>query len=163
MFKKKVYLLLLCIFLFSTMFCYAKDYSFLDEKEKPILTLWAKADKMVYCLNEDTVNINVYLKNNSDETLELVEPAIDKRSFVIQIEQPDEEKQNLLEIYGLDLKTIRLFPGKRIKFPINFSPETLGEHKVHVLYNGFNDKTISVAPVSVFVVRQNATDEEVEE
>ncbi len=120
--------------------------------EKPeSLKVEAVSERMIYSLGQE-VNITVYLKNISEDTLELVEPAIDKRSLNFDITLPNTKKEKLLDIYGLTLETVRLAPKKRLKFTAKFTPESSGNYFIDVRYNGFQNKTLSAITVSVFVV-----------
>lgn len=116
------------------------------------IILTVKAEQMIYRLEAEPVNLNVYIANNSEEPLEIIEPAIDRRSLFVEILSPDGKTDNMVAIYGLNLKTIRLMPGKRVKYLINFTPEIQGEFIIKVYYNGFGDKPIEASPVTVFVV-----------
>ena len=65
---------------------------------------------------------------------------------------PDGKKDKLLDIYGLKLKTIRLYPKKRLRFKTEFIPETAGNYDIKVSYHGFVEEMLKADPVTVFVV-----------
>jgi hypothetical protein len=46
------------------------------------LVIVAKTDRMIYKVDQD-VNITVYLKNKTEEAVDIVEPAIDPQSFML--------------------------------------------------------------------------------
>ncbi len=120
--------------------------------QENLLELLVKTDRMIYRLDE-SVFITLYLINNTDEPLEVVEPAVDRNSFNVEIMQPNNKKEKLLAIYGLELKKIRLYSKKRLKFVTKFTPELLGEYQINVRYNGFGQKPLVGNPVKLFVVR----------
>ncbi|MFH1093790.1 MAG: hypothetical protein V1739_06530 [Candidatus Omnitrophota bacterium] len=118
---------------------------------KKSLKLEVKSTKMINELNKP-VEINIYLRNISGEPLEITEPAIDENSFMIEITMPDGKKDKLLDIYGLKLKTIRLYPKKKLKFKTEFIAETAGNYDIKVSYNGFAEEMLEADPITVFVV-----------
>lgn len=122
-----------------------------DEENVP-LKLLAGTERMIYKIDQK-VPITVYLKNIGENPVEIVEPAIDKRSFFFEITFPDGKKDKLLDIYGLSLQKITLPPKKRIKFTASFTPEFSGEYHVEVRYFGYNDATLTAAPVIIHVVK----------
>jgi len=124
---------------------------FADEENKVYIK--AFTDKMIYYLN-DTVKITVYIVNESDEPIEVIEPAIDRRSLFIDIVQPDNKKEKLSVIYGLSLNHIRLYPQKRIKFQTEFGADMLGEYTINVLYYGYGNKKLKCAPVKIYTIRR---------
>ncbi|MFH2137192.1 MAG: hypothetical protein ABII88_01620 [Candidatus Omnitrophota bacterium] len=153
--KKIIWSLSLCLMLMSVVLIKAPcaDYFFGESDKINLLELRAKADKMIYRLNEEEVSLTIYLTNVSEEPLEIVEPAVDRRSFFIEVIDPMGKKDNLSVIYGLKLKNIRLLAGKRIKFTAAFNPESLGEHVIKVSYNGYGEVSVYAEPVSVYIVR----------
>jgi hypothetical protein len=58
----------------------------------------------------------------------------------------------LLNIYGLKLETIRLYPKKRIKFTAKFVPEVPGNYDINIKYNGYKEKMLTAPSMRVFVV-----------
>ena len=66
---------------------------------------------------------------------------------------PDGKKDKLLDIYGLKLKTIRLYPKKRLKFKTEFIPEISGNYDIKVTYNGFVEEKLEAESITVFVVK----------
>jgi len=115
------------------------------------LQVEVKVARLIYAVEQEVV-LTIYIRNVSQEAVNLIEPAIDRRSLRIEIIQPDHKKEKLLDIYETDLKSIRLYPKKRLKFKAKFSPESLGEYKIKVQYHGYEGQ-VSLAPVvSIFVV-----------
>ncbi|MBU1087395.1 MAG: hypothetical protein KKD05_07740 [Candidatus Omnitrophica bacterium] len=114
------------------------------------LSMQAKIDKMIYKLDQE-VMITVYLKNKTAEPIDIVEPAIDKSSFMFEIVAPDGKKDKMLSIYGLKLENIRLYPKKRIKFTAKFLPETPGNYDINIKYNGYKNP-LSLPAMRIFVV-----------
>lgn len=114
------------------------------------LIISAKTDKMIYKLDED-VTITVFLKNKTEEAVDIIEPAIDKQSFDFEIAFPDGKKDKMLSIAGMNLDTIRLYPKKRIKFTTSFLPEMPGNYDISIKYNGYK-KPLSFPAMRVFVV-----------
>ncbi len=135
--------------LMSTLFVYAQDDSiYVREKS---LKLEVKSEKMINVVYKP-VKINILLKNLIDEAIEIIEPAIDEKSFLIEITMPDGKKDKMLDIYGLKLKTLRLYPKKRIKFKTEFIPEIAGNYDINVTYNGYLEERLQADPVTIFVV-----------
>jgi len=142
---------LIIIFLFSILsLSYAQVVNDNFEKNLP-LKVQAKSPKMIYRLDEKVI-IEVLLRNTGDEPLDIIEPAVDKLSFMVEIVMPDGKKDKLLDIYGLKLENIRLYPKKRVKFVAEFVPEQVGHYQVNVTYNGYSGISLKASPVSVFVV-----------
>ena len=141
-----------CIFAMC-FFCYAFEFSSDDKLEETAdIALTVKAEKMIYRLEGELVEFTVYIANNSEEAIEIIEPAIDRRSLFIEIELPDATTDNMVAIYGLNLKTIRLQPGKRVKYSTTFKPEVQGEHIIKVSYYGVGENPVKANPVVVFIV-----------
>ena len=126
-------------------------YAFDIETDNIPLKIVAGADRMIYPVDQK-VSITVYIKNTGEDTVEIVEPAIDKRSFFFEISLPDGKKDKLLDIYGLNLQKIKLPPKKRIKFTASFTPETAGRYRIDVRYFGYKDVTVEAEPLFVHVV-----------
>jgi len=114
--------------------------------------------QMIYRLDEE-IKITVYLKNNTDEALEILEPAIDQRSLFFDITLPGGKKEKLIDIFGLSLDRITLPRGKRVKFTTEFSPEVVGTYELKVSYRGFAEQTISSDHLTVFVVNPSPAPE----
>jgi len=114
------------------------------------LLISAETDKMIYQL-DDEVTVTVFLKNKTEEPIEIVEPAIDKKSFLFEIILPDGKKDNMLSISGMNLRIIRLYPKKRVKFTTKFLPEMPGNYDINVKYNGYSEPLVFPA-IRVFVV-----------
>ncbi|MCG2712026.1 MAG: hypothetical protein L6416_06850 [Candidatus Omnitrophica bacterium] len=140
---------LIVFFVLSTVSAYAQYDSIYGRKKS--LKLEVKSAKMINEINKP-VEINIFLRNITEESLELTEPAIDERSFMVEITMPEGKKDNLLDIYGLKLKTIRLYPKKRLKFKTEFIPETAGNYNIKVSYNGFMEEMLEAESITVFVV-----------
>lgn len=115
------------------------------------LAVEVQSERMINQVNQK-VGIIIYLKNTSDEPIEVIEPAIDEKSLMVDIIMPDGRKDKLLDIYGVTLDTIRLYPKKRIKFKTNFIPEQVGNYEIKTRYNGYNNEAIEAIPVNIFVV-----------
>ncbi|MFH1061344.1 MAG: hypothetical protein V1747_00455 [Candidatus Omnitrophota bacterium] len=115
------------------------------------LLIEAQTDRMIYKVDQEVI-ITVYIKNKTEDVIELIEPAIAPESFMFEIVAPDRKKDKLLNIYGLKLETIRLYPKKRIKFTAKFLPETPGNYDINIKYNGFKTKALTVPSMRVFVV-----------
>ena len=113
------------------------------------VVLKTATDRMIYKLDQPII-ITSYLKNKTGKPIDIVEPAIDKTSFMIEITKPDGKKDKLIDI-GVNLKTLRLYPDKRIKFTTKFLPEMAGNYDIKVIYLGYRD-TISTPPIRIFVV-----------
>jgi hypothetical protein len=156
---KKFSVVMLAIFLTGdyTNSAFALDKSVLGVNDHDLfgtnrfISLEAKTDRMIYHVNQQ-VTITVYIKNKIDDPVELIEPAIDKRSFMIDIIAPDGKKEKMLAIYGMNLKTLELPPQKRIKFTARFIPEMAGNYNVKIRYNGYKEQIIDVPELNVFVV-----------
>jgi len=110
-----------------------------------------KLDRMIYVVDQEVV-FTIYIRNVSQEAVDVIEPAIDRKSLRIEIIQPDQKKEKLLDIYDADLKQIRLYPKKRLKFKVKFSPELLGKYEIKVQYYGYEGQVLSAPDVSIFVV-----------
>lgn len=149
----KIGFALIAICFMSTSFAYAQDDAIYGRRKS--LKLEVKSAKMINTVNKP-VEIYIFLRNMIDESLEITEPAIDESSFMIEITMPDGSKDKLLDIYGLKLKTIRLYPKKRLKFKTEFIPEISGNYDVKVSYNGFVEEKLEADPITVFVVNQGA-------
>ncbi|MBI4846686.1 MAG: hypothetical protein HY810_09510 [Candidatus Omnitrophica bacterium] len=120
------------------------------DKELPVAIV-LKTSKMIYHTNEK-VSIEVFIKNLSEETIIITEPAIDKSSISFEIIDPLGKKDQLLSIYGIKLKSINLATKRRVKYQASFIPEMNGTYEVKASYSGFRATTIYAEPVSVFVV-----------
>ena len=140
---------LIAVFFLSSVNVYAQDDAIYGRRK--LLKLEVKSAKMINKVNKP-VEIYIFLRNMIDEPLEITEPAIDEKSFIIEITMPDGKKDKLLDIYGLKLKTIRLYPKKRLKFKTQFIPETAGNYDIRVSYNGFVEEILKAEPVTVFVI-----------
>ncbi len=140
---------LIAVFFLSTVCVYAQDAAIYGRRKS--LKLEVKSARMINKVDKP-VEIYIFLRNMIDEPLEIIEPAIDEKSFMIEITMPDGKKDKLLDIYGLQLKTIRLYPKKRLKFKTEFIPETAGNYDIKVSYNGFLEETLEADPITVFVV-----------
>lgn len=116
------------------------------------LKIEAKTDCMVYRLGQEVL-ITVFIKNISDETIALNEPAIDSRSLYFEIVNPLKKSDKLLDIHSLKLKKIRLYPKKRLKFTTKFVPEQLGSYEIKINYHGYEDKVLVARPITLYVVR----------
>ncbi len=114
------------------------------------LMISAKTDKMIYKI-DDEVKITVFLKNKTKEPIDIVEPAIANSSFLFEIVSPVEKKDKMLSVKGVNLKTIRLYPKKRVKFTTQFLPEMPGTYDISVKYNGYK-KPLVFPAIRVFVV-----------
>ncbi len=148
-FLKFIGVALIAIFFLSVGDVYAESYGIYNRKK--MLKIAVKSKKMINLVNEP-VEISIIIRNMVDEAIEMVEPAIDEKSFVIEITMPDGKKDSLIDIYGLKLKTIRLYPKKRVVFKTEFTPEFTGNYDVNVKYNGFVEERLEAEPITVFVV-----------
>ncbi len=146
--KMTVFALIVFFFL-SIVMLYAKDNAIYG-RMKP-LKLEVKSARLINEVGKP-VEIYIFLRNMIDESLEITEPAIDEKSFKVEITMPDGKKDKLLDIYGLTLKTIRLYPKKRIKFKTEFIPEIAGNYDIKVSYHGFEEEILEAEPITVFVV-----------
>ncbi|MCM8813911.1 MAG: hypothetical protein NC924_08270 [Candidatus Omnitrophica bacterium] len=115
--------------------------------------LTAGTERVIFAVNRE-VTILVYIRNLSEGAVELLEPAVDKRSLTFEIIDPNGKKDSLLQIYGLELKKIRLLPKKRIKFNARFTPELLGEYTIQVKYLGYEEKVLTALPLTIHVVKE---------
>lgn len=140
----------LVFFLAAHNSCFALDDQQLDGNNSSLVFL-AKTDRMIYRINQEII-ITVYLKNKTQEALDIIEPAIAPESFMFEIISPDGKKDKLLNIYGLKLETLRLYPNKRIKFIVKFFPEIAGNYNVNIKYYGFKNSALNVSNLQVFVV-----------
>ena len=117
------------------------------------LEVVVSTEKDVYYLGEE-VQLLILIRNVSGETLEVIEPAVDRRSLNIEIIQPGGMRDRMLAIYGLKLDTVRLPAKRRIRFTTSFTPEALGTFTVHVTYSGYGAEIFAAAPREVFVVQK---------
>ncbi|MFH1458919.1 MAG: hypothetical protein ABIG64_00910 [Candidatus Omnitrophota bacterium] len=147
----KIKWLILIVLIIILAYCQTSEAINFNSEEKESLEILVKTSRLVYHKDKE-IMIYVFFKNNAEEALELLEPAIDKKSLMFEIVQPDGKKEKLLDIYGLNLKKIILPQDKRIKFKANFIPEMLGTYQINVSYFGFQDKEIKARPISVYVV-----------
>ncbi|RKY34725.1 MAG: hypothetical protein DRP78_06235 [Candidatus Omnitrophota bacterium] len=120
--------------------------------QESILECWVKTDAAIYRLRDDVI-VNVYISNKTKKVLRLLEPTLDKNSLTIEVIQPDGHKDELLGVYGLNLKKIKLYPFKRLKFKTDFNTEMLGEYTITAVYRGYNGCVLQAEPVKIFVVR----------
>ncbi|MCK4993524.1 MAG: hypothetical protein KAS13_00580 [Candidatus Omnitrophica bacterium] len=148
----KIGFALVAVFLILTTWAYAQDDEIYGRRKS--LKLEVKSEKMINVVDKPVV-IEIVLRNMIDESLEIVEPAIDTNSFLIEITMPNGKKDKLLDIYGLKLKTIRLYPKKRLKFKTKFIPEITGPYDIEVRYNGFVEEKLEAEIVTVFVVNSS--------
>lgn len=65
---------------------------------------------------------------------------------------PNGEKDKLIDIFGLRLETVRLYPKKRLKFKIHFIPEQAGSYEINISYHGYYDLVLKASPINIFVV-----------
>ncbi|MFH2145129.1 MAG: hypothetical protein ABII75_03765 [Candidatus Omnitrophota bacterium] len=138
-----IFLIVIAAVIFATY-----DISFAQEA---VLEVVVEVNRMVYRMDEE-ITATVYIKNKCTETLEVTEPALDSRSLEIEIVQPDAKRFKLLNIQGINLKKIRLYPEKRIKFIAKFIPELLGEFQIAAKYYGFEDIVLVSNAATIFVI-----------
>lgn len=148
--KNKIGMALIAVCLMSTLCAFSKNGNSLYDRKKS-LKLEVKSERLINVVNKPVV-IYIFLKNLIDESIEITEPAIDEDSFMVEITMPDGKKDKLLDIYGLKLKTLRLYPNKRIKFKTEFIPEVAGNYDIKVIYNGYIEEKLIADPITVFVV-----------
>ena len=144
-----------CAVFFVTALCLCSTTvgSALDvEAEAVPVKIAAGTERMIYKVDEK-IPISVYIRNMGEKAVEIVEPAIDKRSFFFEITLPDGKKDKMLDIYGLTLQKITLPPKKRIKFTTTFTPEASGMYRIDVRYSGYNDSVVSAEPLILHVVK----------
>ena len=122
-------------------------------QESP-LKLEAQSDRVIYGIN-DEVSVTVLLRNLSDEYLDVVEPAINKRSIQFEIIDPDGKKDKILDIQDSEPQIVRLPPKKRFRFTGKFTPEITGNYQVVVRYYGFGGQVLEAVPLSIFVVNRS--------
>ncbi|MBU1045186.1 MAG: hypothetical protein KJ915_12405 [Candidatus Omnitrophica bacterium] len=148
---RKALLIILSLLIFSglTSQCFSLNDSDLFGNNSG-LSIEALTDRMIYKTDQEVV-VTVYLKNKTEEPIDIVEPAIDKSSFMFEIVYPDGKKDKMIGIHGVKLETIRLYPKKRIKFTAKFLPETPGNYDINVKYNGYKTP-LSFLAMRVFVV-----------
>lgn len=146
---RKIGVALIAVFFLSIVFIYAQDDAIYGRRKS--LKIEVKSEKMINSVDKP-VEIYIFLRNMIEEPLEITEPAIDEKSFMIEITMPDGKKDKLLDIYGLKLETIRLYPKKRLKFKTEFIPEIAGNYDIQVSYHGFAEERLAAEPITVFVV-----------
>ncbi len=116
------------------------------------VALEAYAKRLIYSVDQD-VELIIYIRNMGKKTQKVIEPAIDARSLQVEVICPDGSVDKKIAIYGLELKTLELLPGKRIKYKTGFSPEKLGKYEVKISYMGYNQVKLTAPPVYVYILR----------
>ena len=140
------------IFFLMAVACLIQPREILSQ-EKPKLKISVSTEKNVYYLGEE-VQLTVLIRNFSDEAIDVIEPAIDRRSLNIEIIQPSGLSDRMLAIYGLKLETVRLGAKRRIRFNTAFTPEQLGKFTIKVTYFGHGDDMMTADPKNIFIVQK---------